>query len=83
MKRVKTIKTTEKGRKESPRPSKEKAVIGEIPAVPGKRTLNVECHTCGDTTKIPIAMFYDGFEGIFSCGSCQEPLDHLMDSLDE
>ena len=55
----------------------------EMPEIEAINALHIKCHSCGDTTKIPMARFYDGFEGVFSCNSCEEPLDHLMDSLDE
>ncbi|MCK5698966.1 MAG: hypothetical protein KAH93_03895 [Candidatus Aenigmarchaeota archaeon] len=45
--------------------------------------LKITCDECGHLNEIPQARLYDGFEGIFTCTKCRQPLDTLHDILDE
>ncbi len=48
-----------------------------------KNFLKVTCDECGHLNEIPTARLYDGFEGIFQCAKCRQPLDTLHDILEE
>ncbi len=47
-----------------------------------RKVLSVACSNCGHTTRVPIQRFYDGYEGMFVCSGCGEPLENLFEALD-
>lgn len=48
-----------------------------------KTRLKITCDSCGHPNEIQTARLYDGFEGIFLCTKCRQPLDTLHEILDE
>lgn len=48
-----------------------------------QKVLSVGCQNCGHVNRVPIQRFYDGYEGMFVCNSCGEPLENLAEALEE